>query len=82
MTELTLSTICGACQSIFTAETLRNEAGEVAHHGLETLTERAGRDCHLCLTVYLSIDPDTYKNFRRGATTDSRSFVQLSPIAR
>ena len=76
------STLCLACRSIFTAQTVRNESGEVAHHGLEDLAARATKGCHLCLTVYMSMDPDAYKNFRRVATSDTLGHALLSPIAR
>ncbi|EHY52093.1 hypothetical protein HRR83_003341 [Exophiala dermatitidis] len=81
MTELTASPLCVACQSIFQPNTPRTESGEILHHGLEALAVRAGK-CHLCLTVFMSIDPDAYKTFRRGSTLDSVGFAWISPIAR
>lgn len=81
MTELTASTLCVACQSIFQPGTLKSDSGEIAHHGLEALAARASK-CHLCLTVFMSIDPDAYRNFRRGSTVDSVGLVWISPIAR
>jgi hypothetical protein len=81
MTELVPSTLCLACRSIFQAATDRNDSGEVAHHGLEALAARASK-CHLCLTVFMSIDPEAYRNFRRGVTVDTAGYAWVSPIAR
>ena len=81
MTELIGSDLCAACQSIFQPDSVRNDSGEVAHHDLEALAIRASK-CHLCLTVFMSIDPEAYRNFRRGSTIDSLGFAWLSPIAR
>lgn len=81
MAELTASTLCVACQSLFQPATVRSESGESAHHGLEALAARASK-CHLCLTVFMSIDPEAYRNFRRGCVVDSMGFAWISPIAR
>jgi len=81
MTELIGSALCVACQSIFQPNTVRNDSGEVAHHDLEALAVRAGK-CHLCLTIFMSIDPEAYRNFRRGSTVNSTGFAWFSPIAR
>ncbi|OAP55065.1 hypothetical protein AYL99_10765 [Fonsecaea erecta] len=83
MSELTPSTLCTACQSIFGPDTQKSEeTGEIPHHGLEELASRAS-NCHLCLTVFMSIDPDAYKNFRNsGLAVDSVGFAWISPIAR
>jgi len=70
-----------ACKSIFCADTVKNASGEVAHHGLEALAARASK-CHLCLTVFMSIDPEAYKSFRSVATSESSGFAWISPIAR
>jgi hypothetical protein len=78
---LTPSTLCVACQSIFRTDTVRSESGETAHHGLEALAARASK-CHLCLTVFMSIDPEAYRNFRRGSNQESVGFAWISPIAR
>lgn len=75
------SALCVACQSIFRPGTMRTDSGEMAHHGLEALAARASK-CHLCLTVFMSIDPEAYKNFRKGSTVDSVGFAWMSPIAR
>ncbi|EXJ96118.1 hypothetical protein A1O1_01244 [Capronia coronata CBS 617.96] len=80
-TELTTSNLCVACQAIFQSGTPRSDSGEVVHHGLEALAVRAGK-CHLCLTVFMSIDPEAYSSFRRGSTADSMGFAWISPIAR
>lgn len=60
---------------------MRSDSGEVAHHDLEALAARASK-CHLCLTVFMSIDPEAYRNFRRGSTQESVGFAWISPIAR
>ncbi|KAK5195247.1 hypothetical protein LTR99_002513 [Exophiala xenobiotica] len=78
---LTPSTLCVACQSVFRTDTVRSESGETAHHGLEALAARASK-CHLCLTVFMSIDPEAYRNFRRGSNQESVGFAWISPIAR
>ena len=82
--DLTLSSLCVACKSIFDGSTLRNDNGEVEHHGLDALAARASRGCHLCLTVYMSIDPETYKSFRKsnGQTVETLGFACVIPIAR
>lgn len=88
MTELTESTLCQTCKSLFQGAnhhhnktTPKSETGEIPHHGLEALAARASK-CHLCLTIFMSIDPDAYRNFRRGSVADSVGFVWISPIAR
>ena len=81
MTELIGSALCVACQSIFQPNSVRNDSGEVAHHDLEALAVRASK-CHLCLTVFMSIDPEAYRNFRRGSAVNSLGFAWFSPIAR
>lgn len=89
--ELTLSSLCVACKSIFDGSTLKNENAEVEHHGLEALATRAARGCHLCLTVYMSIDPEVYKSFQRPTTNghgqthhvdETLGFACVGPIAR
>lgn len=83
MTELTPSTLCVACQSIFQYSADKSvEPGEIPHHGLEALAARASQ-CHLCLTVFMSIDPEAYRNFRaKGLMVDSVGYAWISPIAR
>src|SRR5277367_1809329 len=49
-----LSTLCKACQSIFNQQ----RPGQVIHHGIDALRARAGRGCQLCLTIYMSMDPN------------------------
>ncbi|KAK5027492.1 hypothetical protein LTS07_007094 [Exophiala sideris] len=79
--KLTPSTLCVACQSIFQPDTVRSDVGETAHHGLEALAARASK-CHLCLTVFMSIDPESYRIFRRDSSVESIGFAWISPIAR
>ena len=75
------SNLCLACKSIFDPTSARDpSSNEVAHHGLEALAIRATRGCHLCLTVYMAIDPDAFKNFREKAR--SVGFAGVSPIGR
>lgn len=81
MTELIESTLCQTCKAIFQPGAVKNESGETQHHGLEALAARASK-CHLCLTIFMSIDPDAYKTFRRGSMLDSIGYAWLSPIAR
>ena len=81
MTELIESNLCETCKAIFQSSTTKNESGEVQHHSLEALAACA-TSCHLCLTIFMSIDPETYKNFRRGSMVDSLGFAWFSPIAR
>ena len=92
--SLTLSTLCLACKSIFAGTTARNEHSEVPHHGLEALAARASRGCQLCLTVYMSIDPEAFKSLRKstasptptspadGPPTEPSGWASISPIAR
>jgi hypothetical protein len=83
MNEGTPSTLCEACHAIFQQNitAFTSEAREITHHGLETLAEKAS-DCHLCLTVFMSIDPEAYRTFNQGSNIDSVGFAWLSPIAR
>lgn len=81
MTELIESTLCQTCKAIFQPGAVKNESGEIQHHGLEALAARASK-CHLCLTIFMSIDPEAYKTFRRGSMLDSIGFAWISPIAR
>jgi len=81
MTELIESTLCQTCKAIFQPGAVKNESGETQHHGLEALAARASK-CHLCLTIFMSIDPDAYKTFRRGSMLDTIGYAWISPIAR
>lgn len=81
MTELIESTLCQTCKAIFQPGAVKNESGESQHHGLEALAARASK-CHLCLTIFMSIDPEAYKSFRRGSMLDSIGYAWISPIAR
>ncbi len=82
----TLSDLCVACKSIFDGSTLKNDNGEVEHHGLDALAARASRGCHLCLTVYMSIDPEAYKRFKKSSSNrhvvETLGFACVIPIAR
>lgn len=49
----------------------QRRVGEIQHHGLDELATRASRGCHLCLTVYLSLDPEALRAFRRSAATSA-----------
>jgi hypothetical protein len=66
-----MSSLCDACKSIFDGSTLKNENGEVEHHGLDILASRAAQGCSLCLTVYMSIDPDVYRRYKSHSPTSS-----------
>ncbi|RVX72330.1 hypothetical protein B0A52_04535 [Exophiala mesophila] len=81
MTELKESTLCQTCKALFQPPEFRSDASEIPHHGLEALAVRASK-CHLCLTIFMSIDPDAYKKFRRGSIVDSVGWAFVSPIAR
>jgi hypothetical protein len=92
MADLIESTLCVACKSIFSppsntivytsANGSSSHGGEIPHHGLEALAARASK-CHLCLAVFMSIDPELYRNFRRTlAGGESLGFAAVSPIAR
>lgn len=81
MTELIESTLCQTCKAIFQAGAVKNESGEMQHHGLEALAARASK-CHLCLTIFMSIDPEAYQAFRRGSMVESVGYAWISPIAR
>jgi hypothetical protein len=69
--SFSMSSLCDACKSIFDGSTLKNENGEVEHHGLETLASRAAQGCSLCLTVYMSIDPDVYRRYKSHSPNSS-----------
>ena len=77
---LPLSHLCRTCKSVFSAESAKNEFGEVPHHDLENLAARAARGCHLCLTVYMALDPDAFRNFQSKAS--SIGFAWISLIAK
>ena len=84
MTKLTPSTLCSACEAVFqqSSASKSDSTGEIPHHGLEVLAAQASQ-CHLCLTVFMSIDPDAYKAFRsKGSAVDSIGYAWISPIAR
>lgn len=79
--DLVPSTLCHACKAVFDPHSVKNDGGEVPHHGLESLATRATNGCHLCLTIYMSIEPVSLAQFRKGCTT-SLGFAWISPIAR
>ena len=83
MTELTPSTLCKACHSIFEQNAaIPSATGELSHHNLETLAALAA-NCQLCLTVFTSIDPQVYRDYRnKSAAVDSVGYASISPTAR
>jgi hypothetical protein len=72
-----LSTLCKACQSIFTQQ----RPGQVIHHGVDALRARAGRGCQLCLTIYMSMDPNHLLKFQKS-TPNSQGIASFNPISR
>ena len=99
------SSLCPACKNIFDvnvavpspgspiSNALRQ--GEIPHQSLDQVAEAAKRGCHLCVTVYMNIDPAAlrafrrYANFTQGRTSPDVSsvvmswgFVSIVPIAR
>jgi hypothetical protein len=88
MTDPTPSTLCEACTAIFQQNTASSSShldstAELPHHGLEALAAQAST-CHLCLTVFMSIDPDAYRNFQNAGSPTGKSmgFAWIAPIAR
>lgn len=83
MANLNLSTLCLACKTIFKpAHSDPALIGhDVPHHSIEALSTRAVRGCHLCLTVYMSLDPDALTKFRR-LYQNSQGLASITPIAR
>ena len=75
-----LSTLCKACQSIFTDASQRRPA-QIHHHGIDALRTRAGKGCQLCLTVYMSIDPIHLAKFQKTVPT-SQGIASFTPISR
>jgi hypothetical protein len=76
----TLSTLCKACQSIFTDASQRRP-GQINHHGIDALRARAGKGCQLCLTVYMSMDPSHLMKFQR-TVPNSQGIASFTPISR
>lgn len=100
------SQLCSACRGIFditstvldplpsAREAMRSE--EVMHQSLDNVAEAAKRGCHLCVTVFQSLDPAALRAFRRyvditygRSSPDSGSaaglswgFASINPIAR
>ena len=82
MADLNLSTLCLACKAIFKSDPNSSLFGQnVPHHSIEALSTRAVRGCHLCLTVYMSLDPDALTRFRRHCH-NSQGYASITPIAR
>jgi hypothetical protein len=85
MADLNLSTLCLACKAIFKSDGPDPASAfvgvDVPHHSIEALSARAVRGCHLCLTVYMSLDPDALTQFRR-LYQDSQGVASITPIAR
>ena len=79
-TTHTLSTLCKACQSIFTDASLRRP-GQIHHHGIDALRARAGRGCQLCLIVYMSMDPNYLMKFQR-TVPNSQGIASFNPTSR
>jgi hypothetical protein len=75
-----LSTLCKACQSIFTDASQRRP-GQVHHHGIDALRARAGKGCQLCLIVYMSMDPSHLMKFQR-TVPNSQGIASFTPISR
>ena len=75
-----LSTLCKACQSIFTDASLRRP-GQIHHHGIDALRARAGRGCQLCLIVYMSMDPNYLMKFQR-TVPNSQGIASFNPTSR
>jgi hypothetical protein len=79
-TAHTLSTLCKACQSIFTDASLRRP-GQIHHHGIDALRARAGRGCQLCLIIYMSIDPNYLMKFQK-TVPNSQGIASFNPTSR
>lgn len=99
------SKLCPACRQIFDPATAIvspdittldiMKPGEVHHQSLDLVAESAKGGCHLCVTVYMNLDPAALRAFRRymdftrgrgspdgkGASI-SCGFVNIVPIAR
>lgn len=75
-----LSTLCKACQSIFTDASQRRP-GQIHHYAIDGLRARAGKGCQLCLTVYLSMDPNHLLKFQR-TVPNSQGIASFTPISR
>ena len=74
------STLCKACQSIFT-DTSPQRPGQINHHGIDALRARAGRGCQLCLTIYMSMDPNLLLKFQ-NTVPNSQGIASFTPISR
>ncbi|KAK5943402.1 hypothetical protein PMZ80_004409 [Knufia obscura] len=100
------SQLCPACKSMFNSESTTSSPqasfedgrrpGEATHQSLASVAEAAKRGCHLCVTVYMNLDPSALRAFKRyidltqgGRSSPdsndgslSRGFVSINPIAR
>lgn len=100
------SQLCPACRYIFDAtSTLASpppssqdiiKPDEITHQSLDAVAESAKRGCHLCVTVYMNLDPAALRAFRRyvqsalgRSSPDSGNiaglslgFASINPIAR
>ncbi|KAK5097504.1 hypothetical protein LTS08_006917 [Lithohypha guttulata] len=99
------SRLCPTCSQIFDVSATisspqspslhASKPGEVVHLSLDNVAESAKRGCHLCLTVYMNLDPAALRAFRRyvdftkgqaspdsSTTSISWGFVSIVPIAR
>lgn len=83
MADLNLSTLCLACRAVFKLDASDSAliGHDIPHHSIEALSARAVRGCHLCLTVYMSLDPDALTKFRR-LHQNSQGLASITPIAR
>ena len=79
-TTHSLSSLCKACQSIFTDASQRRP-GQIHHHGIDALRARAGKGCQLCLTVYISMDPNHLTKFLK-TVPNSQGIASFTPISR
>ena len=79
-TTHSLSTLCKACQSIFTDASQRRPS-QIHHHGIDALRARASNGCQLCLTVYMSMDPNHLMKFQK-TVPNSQGIASFTPISR
>lgn len=100
----TTSQLCKACKSVLGASSVvppsspphdGKRPGELTHQSLDNVAESAKRGCHLCVTVYMNLDPASLRAFRRyvdntfgRSSPDSSNvgqswgFASIVPIAR
>lgn len=75
-----VSTLCTACQAIFT-ESSPQGPGQLQHHAVDALRTRAGRGCQLCLSIYMSMDPTQLLKFQ-NTVPSSQGIASFTPIGR